>query len=49
MRFVLELSAIERGRAYCICRKLLGEWGGPLRIVFDPEDPLTPPTLDFAR
>jgi hypothetical protein len=39
MRDVLELTAIESARAHCLCGRVLGEWQGLHRLVFEPEEP----------
>lgn len=38
MREVIALDAPEKGEHRCPCGDVLGEWDGPLRLVFDPED-----------
>jgi hypothetical protein len=45
MRGVIDLDVAETARALCPCRRLLGEWQGMQRLVFDPEDELQPPTF----
>jgi hypothetical protein len=45
MRGVIDLDVAETVRAFCPCLRLLGEWRGKQRLVFDPEDELQPPTF----
>ncbi len=42
MRSVWELTSIERASAHCSRRRLLGDWQGRQRLVFEPEEPSSP-------
>lgn len=45
MRSVIDLADIETGQVHCPCTRLLGEWHGTERLVFDPEDAAAGPVL----
>lgn len=45
MRSVVDLVNIEAGQALCPCARVLGEWNGKQRLVFEPEEWAEPETF----
>lgn len=37
MRIAEPRNKVESGFALCRCERMLGEWSGPMRYVFEPE------------
>jgi len=48
MRDACELSVIESARAHCPCGRMLGEWQGRHRLVFEAEDPDSQAIVSFV-
>jgi hypothetical protein len=48
MRNACELSVIESARAHCPCGRMLGEWLGRHRLVFEAEDPDSQAIVSFV-